>query len=152
MKKVAGMLRLDLAQYRELEAFAQFAADLDKATQRQLARGERTVEILKQGLLATWPVEEQVAIIVTVTKGGMDEIPIEDIKEFEAALVKYFRDSAADELKQIRETKELPDELAEKIAGKVKRFKEVVWSKRGEEKPAGEPAASEGGKEGGEEG
>jgi len=138
MKKVAGMLRLDLAQYRELEAFAQFAADLDKATQNQLARGERTVEILKQGLLATWPVEDQIAIITTVTRGGMDEIPIEEIKAFEAGLRDYLHDAAGEELKEIRETKELPDELIEKFAEKVVRFREVVWSKRGEETPAAE--------------
>ena len=87
MKKVAGMLRLDLAQYRELEAFAQFASDLDQSTQNQLARGERTVEILKQGLLKTWPVEEQVAIILAVSRGWMDEIPLPEIKDFEEALV-----------------------------------------------------------------
>jgi len=141
MKKVAGMLRLDLAQYRELEAFAQFAADLDKSTQNQLARGERTVEILKQGLLATWPVEDQIAIIATVTRGGMDEFPIEQIKEFEAGLRDYLHDAACEELEEIRETKELSDELIEKFAAKVVRYREVVWSKRGEEEPAAEVEA-----------
>jgi F-type H+-transporting ATPase subunit alpha len=141
MKKVAGMLRLDLAQYRELEAFAQFASDLDQSTQNQLARGERTVEILKQGLLDTWSVEDQVAVITAVTRGAMDNIPVADLKEFEAGLKTYLHDAGKDELAEIRDTKQLSDELAEKILAKVARYEEVVWAKRGEKAPAEEPAA-----------
>ena len=133
MKKVAGMLRLDLAQYRELEAFAQFAADLDKSTQNQLARGERTVEILKQGLLKTWPVEEQVAIILAVSRGWMDEIPLPEIKEFESALVEHYRSAAADALKSIVSTKQLSEETEEALKEATTNFKQVVWAKRGEE-------------------
>src|SRR5699024_4750211 len=79
MKKVAGTLRLDLASYRELEAFAQFGSDLDAATQAKLNRGERTVEILKQGLHEPLPVEKQVMIIYALTKGYLDDIPVKDI-------------------------------------------------------------------------
>jgi F-type H+-transporting ATPase subunit alpha len=131
MKKVAGMLRLDLAQYRELEAFAQFAADLDKATQAQLARGERTVEVLKQGILKTWPVEEQVAVIFAVSKGLMDRIPIEEIKAFEAALVTHLRAAGAAELDAIRDTKLLTDETEEGLTKHCRDFIETVWKKRG---------------------
>jgi F-type H+/Na+-transporting ATPase subunit alpha len=133
MKNVAGMLRLDLAQYRELEAFAQFAADLDKGTQRQLARGERTVEILKQGLLKTWSVQDQVAMIFAVTKGSMDDIPIEDIKEFEAALQDHFHKALAAELKEIKESGKLTEEVEAKIRSVVTDFKAMVWSKRDEQ-------------------
>jgi F-type H+-transporting ATPase subunit alpha len=132
MKKVAGMLRLDLAQYRELEAFAQFAADLDKGTQQQLARGERTVEILKQGLLNTWPVQDQVAVIFAVTKGLMDDIPIEEIKVFEAALQDHFHKAAAAELAEIKETGKLSDQVEARIRQVVADFKQVVWKKRQE--------------------
>jgi F-type H+-transporting ATPase subunit alpha len=133
MKKVAGMLRLDLAQYRELEAFAQFAADLDKATQAQLARGERTVEVLKQGLLKTWPVDEQVAVIYAVTNGLMDSVAMEDIKTFEEALVENLRAAAGAELEEIRTKKELPDDLRDRLKVKVTDFVDHVWAKRGEE-------------------
>jgi F-type H+-transporting ATPase subunit alpha len=130
MKKVAGMLRLDLAQYRELEAFAQFAADLDKGTQQQLARGERTVEILKQGLLKTWSVEDQVVMIFSVTKGLMDDIPIGEIKEFEADLQEHFHKAAAAELAEIKSSGKLTEEVEAKIRQVVADFKEVVWAKR----------------------
>ena len=86
MKKIAGMLRLDLAQYRELEAFAKFGSDLDKATQRQLTRGERMVEILKQGQYEPLSVEKQIAIIWAGNSGHLEEIPIEKIKDFEDGL------------------------------------------------------------------
>src|SRR5256884_3225147 len=91
MKKVAGKLRLDLAQYRELEAFAQFASDLDAGTKAQLARGERTVEILKQTTAATWPMEEQVASIFAIGQGLMDDVPVEDIKRFEHEMIDALR-------------------------------------------------------------
>ena len=84
MKKVAGTLRLDLASYRELEAFAQFGSDLDKATQAKLARGARTVEVLKQDLNKPIPVEKQVMILYALTRGYLDDIPVEDIRRFES--------------------------------------------------------------------
>ena len=83
MKKVAGSLRLDLAQYRELAAFAQFGSDLDKATQRQLTRGERMVEILKQGQYVPMPLEKQVAIIFAGTQGYLDDVPVDELAAWE---------------------------------------------------------------------
>ena len=84
MKKVAGTLRLDLASYRELESFAQFGSDLDKATKAKLDRGARTVEVLKQDLNKPLKVEKQVAILYALTRGFLDDIPVKDIKRFEA--------------------------------------------------------------------
>src|SRR6184192_1542430 len=109
MKQVAGRLRLDLAQYRELEAFAQFASDLDAGTRAQLARGERTVEVLKQSTAATWPMEEQVATIYAVSNGLMDDIPVEEIKRFEAEMIDYLRSSGSPALKAIKESGALDD-------------------------------------------
>src|SRR5688500_8900600 len=107
MKKVAGTLRLDLAQFRELEAFAQFASDLDAGTRAQLARGERTVEVLKQTTAATWPMEEQVATIYAVSNGLMDDVPVEDIKRFEREMIEYLRAQGSVALKAIKESKAL---------------------------------------------
>ena len=132
MKSVAGMLRLDLAQYRELEAFAQFSADLDKATQAQLARGERVVEVLKQGVLRTWPIADQVFVIYAVTQGLMDDIPVSRVKVFEAELVKWARDAKTDLLAEIREKKVLTDEVTAGIVTALAEFKKSVWSQGGE--------------------
>jgi F-type H+-transporting ATPase subunit alpha len=112
MKKVAGTLRLDLAQYRELQAFAQFGSDLDKATQARLNRGERTVEILKQDENQPMPVEEQVVSIYAVTRGFMDDIPVADVRRFEAELLNFMRGNKAELLQHISRTGELPDESA----------------------------------------
>ncbi len=109
MKSAAGMLRLDLAQYRELEAFAKFGSDLDPTTQRQLRRGERLVELLKQGQYAPVPVEEQVAIIFVGGEGLLDEIPISRIKQFEAEFVENLRSRQTAALMAIRETGRLDD-------------------------------------------
>ncbi|GGK25774.1 F0F1 ATP synthase subunit alpha [Caldalkalibacillus thermarum TA2.A1] len=109
MKKVAGTLRLDLAQYRELQAFAQFGSDLDKATQAKLNRGERTVEILKQDEHKPMPVEEQVISIYAVTNGFMDDIPVEDVRRFEEELLSFMRANKDSLLDHIRQTGELPD-------------------------------------------
>ncbi|MFD1020094.1 F0F1 ATP synthase subunit alpha [Thalassobacillus hwangdonensis] len=110
MKKVAGTLRLDLASYRELEAFAQFGSDLDKATQAKLNRGARTVEVLKQGLHKPLAVEKQVMIIFALTKGMLDEIPVEDITRFEEEFHMWMDNNRKDLLSQIRETGKLADE------------------------------------------
>jgi F-type H+-transporting ATPase subunit alpha len=127
MKKVAGKLRLDLAQYRELEAFAQFASDLDAGTRAQLARGERTVEVLKQVTAATWPMEEQVATIFAVGQGLMDDVPVEDIKRFESELIDYLRANDSAALKAIQETKALEDDTAAKLKDEVEAFKANQW-------------------------
>jgi F-type H+-transporting ATPase subunit alpha len=127
MKKVAGKLRLDLAQYRELEAFAQFASDLDAGTRAQLARGERTVEVLKQTTAATWPMEEQVATIYAVSNGLMDDVPVEDIKRFEAEMIEHLRATDSPALKAIQETKALDDDTAAKLKDEVEAFKANQW-------------------------
>jgi F-type H+-transporting ATPase subunit alpha len=127
MKKVAGRLRLDLAQYRELEAFAQFASDLDAATKAQLARGERTVEVLKQGMAQTWPVQEQVAVIYAVTSGLMDDVPVEEVKAFEAALVRHLRELPSQALRRIVETKDLAKDTEQLLREEIRHFKERAW-------------------------
>ena len=123
IKKVSGTLRLDLASFRELEAFTQFGSDLDDQTKARLERGKRTVEILKQGLHDIMPVEKQVISIFALTRGFLDSVKLEDIGRFERGLHAYFdedNDSKA-LLEVIRTTKELPDEA--KLAKAVNRFK-----------------------------
>jgi F-type H+-transporting ATPase subunit alpha len=115
MKKVAGTLRLDLAQYRELEAFAQFGSDLDKATQNQLARGARLVEVLKQDQYEPMPVENQVAIIWAATNGLLDAIEVEDVKKFERKFHEYLNTNKAAQMTELREKKELNDGILNAI-------------------------------------
>ena len=110
MKKVAGTLRIDLASYRELEAFTKFGSDLDAATQAKLNRGRRTVEVLKQPVHKPLAVENQVVILYALTHGFLDDIPVDDIVEFEAQLHEYFNSQKQDLLDIIRETKDLPSE------------------------------------------
>ncbi len=110
MRKIAGSLRLELAQFRELEAFAKFGSDLDKATLQQITRGERLREILKQDQFKPMPVEEQVAIIFAATKGYLDELPLERARAFEAEYLDYLRVNARQHLDAIHETGELSDE------------------------------------------
>jgi F-type H+-transporting ATPase subunit alpha len=112
MKKVAGTLRLDLAQFRELEAFSKFGSDLDPATQRQLRRGERLVEVLKQGQYAPVPVEEQIAIIYVATQGLLDAIPVNRVKEFEREFIDKLRLRHQGILDGVRDTGTLPDDTA----------------------------------------
>jgi len=111
MKKVAGRLRLDLAQFRELEAFAQFGSDLDAATQRQLARGERTVEILKQPQYAPMSVERQIAVIYAVTNGHLDEVPVERVGAWERGFLDFLEAQHDDFLTSLRTGKVLTEEL-----------------------------------------
>ena len=110
MKKVAGTLRTDLASYRELESFAQFGSDLDQATQKRLARGRRTVEVLKQPLHKPVPVEKQVVLLYALTHGFLDAVPVDDIGRFEQELYTNFDASHADLLEEIKSTGKLPDE------------------------------------------
>ncbi|WP_214742086.1 MULTISPECIES: F0F1 ATP synthase subunit alpha [unclassified Exiguobacterium] len=112
MKKVAGTLRLDLASYRELEAFAQFGSDLDKATQAKLNRGQRTVEVLKQDLNAPLSVDKQVIIIYALTKGHLDDIPVEDVRRFEKEMNAWLDQNRADLCREIRQTGNLPSDEA----------------------------------------
>jgi len=124
MKKVAGTLRLDLAQFRELEAFAQFGSELDKATMQQLERGRRTVEILKQPQYEPMPVAEQVAIIFAVTKGYLDDVPVENVRAFERSFLEFARNSRPDVLEKIRAQKELTDEVSAALVDAVETFKQ----------------------------
>ena len=112
MKKVAGTLRLDLASYRELEAFTQFGSDLDAATQAKLNRGRRTIEVLKQPLHKPLPVEKQVVILYALTHGFLDSVPVDQILDFEEALYDYFDSHHEDIFETIRTTKDLPEESA----------------------------------------
>ena len=122
MKQVAGRLRLDLAQFRELEAFAQFGSDLDPATQQQLARGQRIVEILKQPQYAPMPFEEQVIVIYAVTNGLIDDIPVDRVREWEHAFHEYMRAQNPAIAEAIRNEKKLSKELEEQIADAVREF------------------------------
>ena len=110
MKKVAGTLRLDLASYRELEAFTQFGSDLDAATQAKLNRGRRTIEVLKQPLHKPLPVEKQVVILYALTHGFLDSVPVDQILDFEEALYDYFDGHHEDIFETIRTTKDIPEE------------------------------------------
>lgn len=115
MKSVAGTLRIDLSQYRELEAFAKFGSDLDASTQRQLNRGERMVEILKQDEFSPLPAEEQVVIIYAATEGLLDEVPVEDIQDFEETLLQRMRTQHESVLNGIRESGKLSDDAESEI-------------------------------------
>ena len=124
MKGVAGTLRLDLAQYRELEAFAKFGSDLDKNTQAQLTRGERMVEILKQGQYVPMPVEKQVAIIFAASKGYLDSVPAEKVSEFESNLFDYLEANNSEELKAIVKEGSISDELSATLDKAISSFAE----------------------------
>ena len=123
MKSVAGTLRLDLAQYRELEAFAKFGSDLDQATLAQLTRGERMVEILKQNQYVPMDVEKQVAIIFAASKGHLDDLPVEQISDFESGLFEYLDTNAKDSLDSIVSEGTISDETAEKLENAIKDYK-----------------------------
>jgi len=122
MKKVAGSIKLELAQYREMAAFAQFGSDLDAATQRLLARGARLTELLKQPQFSPMPVEEQVASIFAGTNGFIDGIEVSAVTRYEAAMLSYLRSEHGDILKTIRETKQLDDDTAAKLKGALTEF------------------------------
>ena len=123
MKKVAGTLRLDLAQYRELEAFAKFGSDLDKATLAQLTRGERMVEILKQNQYVPMTIERQIAIIFAASKGHLDDIQIEKVYEFESNLFDYLEANASDQLSSIKEDGDLSDDTSKSLDKLILDFK-----------------------------
>lgn len=123
MKSVAGQLRLDLAQYRELAAFAQFGSDLDKATLARLTRGERVTEILKQGQYQPMPMEEQVVSIYTGVNGYLDDLPKDKVLEFETDFLKFMRSAYADVLNEIRSTGKLDDATEEKLQKAINEFK-----------------------------
>jgi F-type H+-transporting ATPase subunit alpha len=123
MRKVAGRLRLDLAQYRNLEAFAQFGSELDAVTQRTLARGERMVATLNQPQYSPWPFEEQVAALFAGIHGHLDDIPTAQVGRFQDELREHLRTEGS-VYQEIREGRDLPDELAERLSAEIERFKE----------------------------
>ena len=122
MKKVAGPLRLELAQYREMAAFAQFGSDLDAATKRQLDRGERLVEVMKQGQYAPQPVEKQIVIIYAATSGHLDALPVAAIQRYERDLYAFLEAKHAAVLTLLREKKELTDDVRAKIDAALTAF------------------------------
>jgi len=124
MKKIAGSLRLDLASFRELEAFAQLGTELDAATQRQLDRGARMVELLKQGQYKPYNVTDQVISIFAGTKGFLDDLPVAKVLEFESALLKFFRDEHAEVWNELAAKKELTPELDKKLTELIGAFKQ----------------------------
>jgi F-type H+-transporting ATPase subunit alpha len=130
MKKYAGSLRLDLAQYRELQAFAQMGTELDPATQKQLDRGERLIEILKQKQYEPVPVAEQVAIIFVGTEGYLDTVPVEDIKDFEKGYLKFLREAHPEILQEIFSTGELTSESEDKLRKVVVDFVESYLNEK----------------------
>ena len=123
MKKVAGTFRLDLASYRELESFAQFGSDLDKSTKAKLDRGARTVEVLKQDLNKPLKVEKQVAILYALTRGFLDDIPVKDIRRFEAEYLAWLDNNHKELLDHIATTKELPSD--DDFAAAINEFKKT---------------------------
>ncbi len=123
MKKVAGMLRLDLAQYRELETFAKFGTELDKETRKQLARGERTVEVLKQGQYCPMDVEDQVLILFALTNGYLDDIEVKKLQRFEKEYLEFIHSNCADIMADLKKTKDIDEKLEQKIKNALERFK-----------------------------
>jgi F-type H+-transporting ATPase subunit alpha len=124
MRKVAGRLRLDLAQYRELAAFTQFGTELDEATKAQLIRGERTVEILKQGQYAPMPVEKQVMILYVATHGYLDDLPLDSVKKFEEEFYPFMEKEYPDVGHSIATTKDLDEKTEKKLNEAIAKFKE----------------------------
>ena len=127
MKQVAGTLRIDLAQFRELAAFAQFGSDLDKSTQAQLERGRRLTEILKQPQYVPMEVEDQVFIIWAVTNGLADDVEVADLKRFEEDLTTFVKSSHPGVLNTLRDKRSIDDELKAQMKEAVEDFKATRW-------------------------
>jgi F-type H+/Na+-transporting ATPase subunit alpha len=140
MKSVAGRLRLDLAQYRALEAFAQFGSDLDKASQAQLARGARMVELLKQGQYRPYPVEDQVISIWTGANGYVDDVPVEDVRRFEEELLEFMRTRKPEIGKAIVEGGSMSEDVEQKLKAAVEDFKQGFQSSEVHTAPKSEEA------------
>jgi len=141
MKKVAGSLRLDLAQYRELAAFAQFGSDLDKATQRQLTRGERMVEILKQDQYQPMAIEKQVAIIYAGSQGALDDVPVAEVSRWEREFLAFLPERHGGVLHAIAQSGELTRDTVEHLDAAIKEFKAQWTAQPAEPVPSAEPGA-----------
>jgi F-type H+-transporting ATPase subunit alpha len=124
MKKVAGPLKLDLAQYRALEAFARFGSDLDKTTLQQLRRGARLLEVMKQPQYSPVPVEDQIVVIYAASSGFMDELPVESIKKYETELLEFVHAGHANIIDGLRTQKALTDEIVANLNAALKSFTE----------------------------
>jgi F-type H+-transporting ATPase subunit alpha len=151
MKTVAGGIKLALSQYRDLEAFASFASDLDAASRAQLDRGARLVELLKQPQYTPYPVEDQVASIWAGTNGYLDDVPVEDVGRFESEFLDYLKRSRSGVLDAIRETGKLSDDTVTALKDAVEEFKKGFETSAGqllvEDEPA-EPLTGDEGKDG----
>jgi F-type H+/Na+-transporting ATPase subunit alpha len=141
MKSVAAPLKLDLAQYRSLAAFAQFASDLDKATRDQLTRGEKLSEVIKQPQYQPLPVEKQVAILYAATHGRLDDVPTPRVKEFEIGLYRFLETERADILKELRDKRALSDELAGKLDEAIEAFRTEAFGMEPSKPKSAQPAA-----------
>ncbi|MGP3914607.1 F0F1 ATP synthase subunit alpha [Nonomuraea sp. 10N515B] len=141
MRKVAGTLKLSLSQYRDLEAFAAFASDLDAASRAQLDRGQRLVELLKQPQYSPFAVEKQVVSVWSGTTGELDEVPVEDVRRFETEFLDYLQSSHKGILDGIRETKELPDDTVTALKDAITEFKKGFTTSSGELLVKDEPVA-----------
>jgi F-type H+-transporting ATPase subunit alpha len=130
MRQVAGSLRLDLAQYRELAAFAQFGSDLDKATLNQLNRGRRLVEVLKQPQYQPVPVEKQVIIIYSATNGYLDAVPVEQVRAFETELYQFLDTRKPQLLASLAEKKQIDDAIKGELNGALKEFADAFLAAR----------------------
>jgi F-type H+-transporting ATPase subunit alpha len=130
MKQVAGTLRLDLAQYRELAAFAQFGSDLDKNTQATLARGQRLSEILKQGQYSPMPVEQQVAVIWAATNGFVDDVPVSEVRRFETEFLSFLQNGKQSLLKKMADKKDINDEIKGELKAATEEFKKTFVVKK----------------------
>jgi F-type H+-transporting ATPase subunit alpha len=137
MRSVAGRLRLDLAQYRELEAFASFASDLDAATKRQLERGARTVEILKQGQYRPMPVEQQVMILYATANGFIDDVPVNQLRAWEAGFHEFMAAQFPQIGERLRKEKALTKEIEAELRRGIEQYKKIA--------PAGAPALASAG-------
>ncbi len=133
MKSVSGTLRIDLAQYRDLEAFASFGSDLDAASKAQLARGERMYELLKQPQYTPYPIERQIVSIWAGTTGKLDDVPVEDVQRFESELLDHVAHSGTDALEKLRSSGRLDDELTSELEGLVDEFKAGFTTSEGKE-------------------
>ena len=128
MKQVAGSLRIDLAQFRELAAFAQFGSDLDKSTQSQLERGKRLTEVLKQGQYVPLEVEKQVLTIWAATNGFLDDVDVNDVRRFESEFSDFVENSHPAVLETLRTKKSLDDDLKASLKEAVEDFKSTRWN------------------------
>jgi F-type H+-transporting ATPase subunit alpha len=123
MKQVAGTLRLDLAQFREMAAFAQFGSDLDKATLQQIERGKRMVELLKQDQYVPQTMQDQVIVLFAGTQGHLDDVPVESIKKFEEEFLKFIKGTKDDLRTELAEKKAIDDDLKAKLVQAIEEFK-----------------------------